>query len=521
MSAVSVGLNRKQYEFLQKVVNNRADFVQTDESHPQFGEKYQDGFRACFQASRGAGKTRVLLTLIGISVRELPRALAALGAKTFKQVEDVILSQSHEVWDELGMIEYDTRYKNFGHYVVNKKPPAHWPRPYKGPRSYENTVTFWTGYTLIMFSADRPETMRGLSVDQLFLDESGSVNDNFQKVLKPAIRANKGRYRDRRVGREGFNHPLHWLYVDLTSAPWLPDGKWIYKTRENMAANPERFYYLESTAYDNLEFLPGNYIESQRESLSPLAFDVEILNIAYNKIEGGFYSSFDIAKHTYSNKLSYKWNPSALRNDVSTTDYDPKLPIEVSFDFNSKFTSMIVAQDHKDELRFINVFYVKDSDTTILSKLLSNFFEIYGGHKFKEVNVYGDASGKTIPPNVTRSLYNDIRKSFKGWVYHEKVTSYNKRYLFRYNVINSILSEMKPQLPKIRINKDTCKSLIISIESAPIDAKYEKDKRTETRKNFPQEFATHLSDAFDYIVYEKYNKKISLQNSRSTPMKVM
>lgn len=514
---LNVRVNAKQLDFLQNVCNNKADFIQADPKNPTYGQGWQDGLRACFQGARGSGKTNVLLRLIAQSAYELPGALGGLAGRTYKQVQDIVLSQAKTVWEEEGLIEYNTRWKNFGHYVVNVRPPAHWPKPHNVPRSYENTVTFCNGYTIIMVSGDRPETQRGLNLDQLFLDESATISRDFMKILRPTVRANKYKYTDQRPDRKGiYNHPLHWLVCDFTSAPWLPEGKWIYQTRDKARENPNRFYWIESTAYDNLEFLPGNFIDAQKEDLTPIQFDVEILNIPYNKIEGGFYGAFSSVTHTYDKTYRYVWNSTDNRSESIRTDYDSEKPLDISFDFNSKFTSMVVGQDYGDEYRIVDCFYVKSSTTTLIDEIMGQFHAKYGKHRKKRITVFGDASGKVIPPDKSKSIYQQIQDTFTGWNYTLKVRGYNMKYKFRYKVLNTLLAEQKADLPRIRISQDNCKPLIISIESAPIDAKYEKDKTSERRKNFPQEFATHLSDAFDYLLYEKFSKRVLISSARTT-----
>jgi hypothetical protein len=513
---LNVRVNAKQLEFIQTITANKADFIQRDPKNPTCGQAYQAGLRATFQGARGSGKTNVLLRLIANSAFELPQALAGLAGKTYKQVQDIVLSQAKTVWLEEGLIEYNTRWKGFGHYVINTRPPAHWPKPHNVPRTYDNTITFCNGYTIIMVSGDRPETQRGLNLDQLFIDESATIPVDFKKVLIPTVRANKYKYADTRPDRRGYNHPLHWLVCDFTSAPWLPEGKWIYQTKEKAKENPDRYYWIESTAFDNLEFLPGNFIESQREDLTPHQFDVEIMNIPHNKIEGGFYSAFNASIHTYDKIYKYVWNTTENKTDIARLDYDPTKAIDISFDFNSRFTSMVVAQDFGEEYRVIDCFFVKTSTTTLIHELMGQFHAKYGQHSKKKVTVYGDASGKVVPVDKSKSIYQQIEATFKGWTYNLKVRGFNVRYKFRYKVINTLLLEQKPELPKLRISQDNCKPLIISIESAPIDSKYEKDKTSEKRKNFPQEFATHLSDALDYLLYEKFAKKILISQNRTT-----
>ena len=113
--------NLKQISFLQSVLNNTADYFKKG-----FGA-FQRGYTAFFQGGRGSGKTFTLLDLISISVTHLPRALAGLGSRTFKQVIEIILSQSSKVFEQYGFYEYDAKHRPWGNYVIFKNPPAHWP----------------------------------------------------------------------------------------------------------------------------------------------------------------------------------------------------------------------------------------------------------------------------------------------------------------------------------------------------------------------------------------------------------
>ncbi|MFD2935032.1 hypothetical protein [Spirosoma flavum] len=90
-----VRLNSKQLEFHQRATSNQADFTKE-------GRAYQSGFRATFQGGRGSGKSRTLIHLLAESAFQLPRAKAGLAGLTYRQVQDIILSQSNSVFEELG-----------------------------------------------------------------------------------------------------------------------------------------------------------------------------------------------------------------------------------------------------------------------------------------------------------------------------------------------------------------------------------------------------------------------------------
>lgn len=367
-----IRLNPKQLLFHQTVTANQADYLKE-------GVGYQGGFRATFQGGRGSGKSRTLIHLLAESAFQLPRAKAGLAGLTFRQVQDIILSQSSSVFEEHGLHEYNSK-TGFGHYVINRRPPEHWKSAWNTIRTYDNSLVFANGYTVQFVSADRPETIRGANFDQLLIDESATIKEEFyNKVLRPTVRANKHIYKDARPGRKGLNHPLHWLIADFTSVPWTPQGNWIFKTEELQKEKPGRYYFQEATAYDNLEFLPGSFIEDQREACGDeLTFNMEILNQRLTRVGSGFYHSLDTARHV------------------------------------------------------------------------------------------------------------------------------------RYRVINGLLQETNIRLPKIRINETACKSLLISLQSAPIDGTtFEKIKLSERNKALPQEYATHLSDCFDYILFKKFSAYVT------------
>jgi hypothetical protein len=507
-----IPLNAKQLQFHQAVTSNQAD-VKKD------GVAYQGGFRATFQGGRGSGKSRTLIHLLAESAFQLPRAKAGLAGLTYRQVQDIILSQSNAVFEEHGLHEYNPK-TGFGHYVINRRPPEHWKQALNTVRTYDNCLVFANGYTTQFVSADREETIRGANFDQLFIDESATIKEPFyNKVLRPTVRANKHVYKDPRPGRKGFNHPLHWLIADFTSAPWLPQGQWVYKTEDLQKQNPNKYYFLESTAYDNLQFLPGSFIEDQREACGDeLTFNIEILNHRLTRIPNGFYHSLDTDRHTYSQGYGYQFDDTKRLYVHERTDYDLNKPLESSWDFNAEFTSMLVCQDHNSEYRFLDTLYVKQATESLVEKLAGDFAKKYKAHRKKILFVYGDNGANKKDAGRNKTYFQLLKETLtaKGWTVIDKVQDAYPPYHVRYRVINSLLQEANVRLPKIRINESACKPLLISLQNAPIDGtSYEKVKTSERNKALPQEFATHLSDAFDYILFKKFSKYVSHNSIRS------
>jgi hypothetical protein len=109
---VKILRNEKQALFLDLVLDNVADEVVPGKGG------YQRGFTAFLQAGRAFGKTFTLLDLIAISAWMLPKALAGLGAKTFKQVLEIVLGQAEKVWSQYDLSEYDSKENPRGNYVL-------------------------------------------------------------------------------------------------------------------------------------------------------------------------------------------------------------------------------------------------------------------------------------------------------------------------------------------------------------------------------------------------------------------
>lgn len=517
--------NPKSRAFLDAVIDNYSDYY-LDPKDVVPGKKpgaYQEGFKATFQAGRGSAKTFTELALIAISAYELPKALAAIGSRTFKQVVEIILSQSNSVWERFNLSEYSPKNNPYGNYVVNRRPPEHFDKPWVAPRNYENCITFANGYTLMYTAADRPDTQRGLNLDQYFGDESAFTKREFYtKNIVPAVRSNAGRYHDKRKGRKGFNHPLHWLMCHFSSAPYHAEGMWIYDNEEKMLEEIKmkngyhHYFHLEATAYDNIEFLPGNYIETQQAELTPHEFDVEILNKRVKKQPNAFYPSFSHEKHV-KDFYTYDFDDATGTWPERDNSCDTMKPLHMSWDFNGYFTSSIIAQELTNEFRFINEIWAKESETNLIDKVCDKFIETYKYHIKKTVMIYGDAGGHQKFAGSNESFFSTIFRKLRtaGWSLIDQTENTYPPFKARYKVINEMLAGTNPKLPRLAFNTDTTKNLVISIVNTRTQKdSFEKFKGDEGKKHIAQETVTHLSDAFDYMIYKKFAAFVESSSAR-------
>lgn len=453
--------------------------------------------RRAFIGGRGSGKSTCYGQINYLRFNHLPRGKVFTAGLTYNQILTKTLPAAKEAWHNIGLVPYN-KYNKSGHYVVGVKPPAHWYKPFQEPESYENCITFLNGYTIEMLSMDRSDLSRGGNYDGGDVDESALMKEEVvNKVLLPMIRAN--RYK--------FTTPWHWNFYHYSSAAWLPSGQWIYKYEELMKAKPDKYLYIESTAYDNQDALPPTYFEDLKAELTDLEFRVEVLNQRLNKLPNCFYPAFMEAKHCVWKTYYYDHDEDTGLTLVSQSDVNPRKPLDVSFDFNASFTCCIVGQEHGSEYRIVNALHVKESTTNLIDELIDSLLKTYQNHPIKRINIYGDRSGNERSAGSNQTFYEQIMEKLRkhGWSWTMNVITSYPTHQLKHRVINAILAEDNPRFPKIRINQHTCKFLILSILNSPITPDWKKDKTIE-RQMIDQARATHYSDAFDYMIFRRYAK---------------
>ncbi|MFN0276752.1 MAG: hypothetical protein ACKVPJ_13480 [Chitinophagales bacterium] len=287
-------------------------------------------------------------------------------------------------------------------------------------------------------------------------------------------------------------------------------------------------FYQEADAFDNWENVGFEYFNDQKEiyKSAPLKYRTEMLNESVTEALNGFYPNFDDSKHIYYNTedenyiatLGINANNRNLfqRNclwDIQYTydgikNYDNEAELLISQDYGDSCNFLVIGQfDSKyNQLNVINEFVV--TKPLIMDDVLKLFTEYYKPHKWKNIKYFFDHTGNSGVANDYYTLAERARNIFidadwnvemmtKGGAFNPDV---------KYQDINRILIENSANTQediKVRINGDRCIHLKNSIQFAGVkilDGKIKKDKDSEKQEGFPQEDATHGSDAFDILV---------------------
>lgn len=465
--------------------------------------------RRVWIGGRGSGKS----VMIGVSQRQkignLPRAKFFFSSSTYTQLLTKTLPPITKIWNNFGLIEHIPGETN-GHYVVGKVPPKKWIKPYDAPRKYTNVITFINGYTIELLSMDRPEIARGGSYDGGEIDEAALVKrEVLGQVLAPSIRGNTN----------VFSHWSHQQLSMYTSMPWKSSGLYLLEYEDRARLEPNTYFYLESTAYDNVLILGQKSLDIMKAEMDVNIFDIEIMNKRHGKSSLCFYAKFDDDHHIIDTSYEYEEDDIFGITVKGESIVNKDMLIDMSFDFGGWFTGCTIYQEdirtgHSTE-------YMKDAmhvgETKGINDLIDAFCMKYAGHVYKHVRIWGEPRGHD--KNATGYTYYEqlesrLRKH--GWNVQIAVTSaVSENHENRYEFVNTILDESNPGLPKFRIS-ETCKDVVIALHNTEVTPDFKKNKKDERNHSFNQAHATHYTDTVDYYLMQKHGWKVHFNGMGSS-----
>jgi len=447
-------------------------------------------------AGRGFGKSTVNGISIIQKVDNMPRSVGTFLGITYTQILTNTLPPMISSWERYGYIR-DV------HYVIGKKPPDEFDRPYLPPLKYENVITWWNGMTIIMASFDRPQYMRGGNRDWVITDEAFLIDkEKYDEIVDLTLRGSDPRLK---------GMPGHLSQEFTSTMPYGILGTWLLDLEDQAKKYPKNVFYIEGTSWHNRLILGDNVLNRWYRDLPALTYSVEVMNKRIKRGGSLFYPLLS-DKHFYSDSYNYEHIDSLALHKGSTTkkdsrwdgDVDANKLLNLSFDFGA-FNCLLVDQEHGHEIRFVNYMWVTHPD--IIDDLVDNFCTYYKHHKNKTVKLWGDKSGNKREANSKDTYFEQISSRLRksGWSVSRGHVG-DIEHLERHRFINLIMKEESPQLPDVRININNCKDFKIALEDAKMKGD-KKDKSPERNPRIKQQHATHPTDAFDYRLYWGYKKR--------------
>ncbi len=496
-------------------------------------------------AGRGTGKSEGVLAPKSAKCyfNTMPRGTGVIVGATYAQLLTRTLPALIAGWERIG-------YVMGRHYLIGKKPTEKWIRqwrwtgPYRPPLDFKYFVSWWNGAGAHLVSQDRTGSSNGITIDWIIGDEAKLLNQ--EKLKTELFPANRG------IIKAFENNPYHHGMTFTTDMPIGTSGRWILdmmdqmdrkkvneiwelqavryqlKTLMNKAGkvvaaeiskqldvidaelNDKRkglLYYHEASSLDNIHALGLDYIKQQIRDTTTFQFDTQILNLRPLKLEDGFYPDLDEEYHGYFAEHEGYFDNIEFQNKLlldcrKDKDLDVNQPLHISLDYNRRIHPIVIAQDNGEQIKILKGIHALYPDK--LKEALDLFIAYYKHHKRKLIYYWYDHTA--VGGENATEKYNDVITPLRkaGWVVMPMYVGQAPSHYRKYQMYGHLLKESGKYSRKLRINRENCDKLIISMCMAQAEQRkdgFGKDKKSEHDPNFPAEESTHYSDALDMMIY--------------------
>ncbi|MEA4975716.1 MAG: hypothetical protein VB046_08280 [Paludibacter sp.] len=474
------------------------------------------------ELGRGSGKTtHIMASRIDRIQNSMPGSLLVLGAATYRDIFSNILP---------GILEYFTEnYERGIYFEIGKEPPKHFAKCVTSIFDWKHTISFCNGTVVKFVSADRPESVLGISTCHGVFDELLKIKKEFMlERFMPTLRADRSK----------FGHSPYFMgWSGFTSTPnFETDEDWFldiekemnqeivdsiieiafeidYRIHELEIARKtldferikklERFIdrwnerlnelrrgqvlYMRASSFSNLKILGVDYIENQIKSTRDKdVLYTSIFAIRKLRVKDMFFGRFG-KQHLFNDGYDYRYidlMSAGEKVDESCRHlryYDKNKPLIAGYDAGP-FSSMVFAQRNiqKKEFRLLKDFWIYHPDQHgELAKKIDDFFS--SGKKVVYIH-YDRAANQKDPewkkyyPDYKEPGINDtdaklLKKEFTalGWTVH--LMSPKQRTIYysqHYRLLNLLFGKNDGKRDDILIDMNECEATVSSINHSPL-----------------------------------------------------
>jgi len=452
------------------------------------------------------------------------------------------------------------------HYVLGKEPPPFFKRSARKIINYKFTMCWNNGVVFLIKSLDRPSMNAGISVVHMVGDET--KYDVLEKINKafPTLRGDSIVYGDSVffMGKTFLtdmpnpNNKEHdWIlnmesqmdikqiYYIFQTAMIVNTIQWdIYKAKhksnnedilKNLEAKLNRWQirlhkirknstmFVLVSSLVNVDILTFQYILDHYAGMDIEEFKIAILTLPPSlRLGERFYGALK-ESHFYSDGYNYDYydNLGVISKGIDNCKGLKYLNTNKSIDAGADFgnmLSLVIGQEQGDTLRVLKDIHTLTPDW--IQDLADKFVQYFEPHQKKHLYLYYDRAGNNLA-KAKQDYASQLKKAIEvnlsgrrtGWIVTlMSIGQGNIAHGLEFDMMNVIMNETNPNLPKISIDKNECKVLKSSLELAPVikkigsngQTRIVKDKSSEKKsiERLPLE-STNMSDAFKYLVMRK------------------
>lgn len=504
-------------------------------------------------------------------IHDMPGSYQMFVSDTYMNALTNVLPALIEGWQRMG-------WREGIHFVTDKRPPSHFKLPYKPPLHYKHTISIFNGTFFNLGSLDQPSGLAGSSYQHRFGDEARLLKKKKLDRSTPALRGEFVRFghsvyymgntfttdmpniltsdddwilnMEKEMDSEQIELALQAAMVlndikkeilanlqvnNLSEKKRLEKAYKLWNEYYTRIRKDSVFFYAVSSLV-NLDNLTDNYFKSTLKALGPEEFRSAILSFKINVAKGEKFYSYLGDQHFYEDgtNLSYFNQFDILGSKIvdgckslSSKYYDINSPLECGVDFGD-MSSMVSGQYRGNYLYALKEFYTLNPEDEMV--LGAKFREFYREHKYKVLYMYYDRSGNNnakIKMDKASYLKSAIEYNpdgtNSGWTVHlmseGQATIYQEE---EFNLAKTIMGNMVPGLPILKIDKLKCPCLTNSLKLTKITVKVDKVGSRTIHKDKSSEklplasrpmFSTNFSDAFKYwICRQSFFEKVNIHS---------
>lgn len=503
--------------------------------------------------SRGTGKSEGLdARFILRNIWAMPGSTGALISPSYAKAWGNTLPAIVHALKEWGYIEGI-------HFYVGRQAPksAKFLKPKRPPLSdaWSNCIHFWNGTVIVVLSFSNGMSANSMSLDWVIGPEAKFLD--FDKIKTEVNPANRGNIQD--FGSCPWHHSV--LYS--TDMPGTKKGRWILDKREEMSAThinlirnlykdmklTERLdqtdytkrkykglrkdlmmarryqkplktikgkdreytvFYGEYDIFDNLEVVGKDFIWQMYRDSPTLVWRTAFMNERLFRVPNGFYSALQDwhfyvpGDTTHMGVMGNDWGRLRTAGCLADGDLDFDSPLLIGFDSNSAISTACVGQVAEGKLRILKSFFVKTPQK--LEQLVEKVCEYYQAKLCKEIILFYDHTFVWTTGNNSESYRDTIVRVLEKhrWDVTDVYIGQAARHEWKHDQIDRALKGNEDLLYPV-FNLYNNEFLKMAMEQAAVKVGktgFEKDKTpeaTEDSPDNPDEYKTHVTDAFDTV----------------------
>ena len=313
-------------------------------------------------------------------------------------------------------------------------------------------ITLKNGSVISLKGADRPDTLRGVGLDYIVLDEFQDMRKAvWQEVLRPTLATTGGGALF--IGTpKSYNH-FYELYEKGV------------KQRNRKVKEWKSWQFPTITS----PFVPKHEIDQARADMDPRTFRQE----------------FEATFETMSGRVYYPFNRT---RHVGKYPFNPSLPIWIGQDFNiNPMSSVIIQPQPNGELWVVDELVLFNSNVTeVCDELEKRYWRFQ-----KQIELFPDPAGSSRSHARGESALDIFRARGFGRIY------YRKKHPFVQDRVNAVNAKLYSASGSVTLRVDEkCRNMIDAFEQVIY-----KEDSMEIDKSMNKE---HIADALGYCIEYRF-----------------